>query len=109
LNIGGAEKMLLRNLPIFTTLGYKIDLYLLYDYGIYKEYKFNLGYNTDQFALYSIFPCKTDVYKQLMKTEPQKVYSSVITETYDIEIAFQESYATKIISTSSNIKSKKIA
>ena len=27
LNIGGAEKMLLRNLPIFTTLGYKIDLY----------------------------------------------------------------------------------
>lgn len=109
LNIGGTEKTLLCNLPIFMSMGYKIDLYLLYDYGIYRDYVADFEYNTDQFALYSIFPCKTDTYKQLMKTEPQKVYSSVITETYDIEIAFQESYATKIISNSLNKKSKKIA
>ena len=35
LDIGGAEKMLLRFLPVFISLGYKIDLYLLYNYRIY--------------------------------------------------------------------------
>ena len=34
LDIGGAEKMLLRFLPVFISLGYKIDLYLLYNYRI---------------------------------------------------------------------------
>lgn len=108
-NIGGAEKMLLRTLPVFTSLGYKIDLCLLYNCGIHIDFEFDFGYNADQFTLFSIFPNKTDAYKQLMKNEPQKVYDSVISDTYDIEIAFQESYATKIISTSQNQKSKKIA
>ncbi|MCI5512356.1 MAG: glycosyltransferase [Eubacterium sp.] len=109
LNIGGTEKMLLRILPIFISFGYKIDLYLLYNYGMHIDFEFDFGYNTDQLALFSIFPYKTNGYKQLMKSEPQKVYYSVINDTYDIEIAFQESYATKIISTSQNKKSKKIA
>lgn len=101
--------MLLRILPIFISFGYKIDLYLLYNYGMHIDFEFDFGYNTDQLALFSIFPYKTNGYKQLMKSEPQKVYYSVINDTYDIEIAFQESYATKIISTSQNKKSKKIA
>lgn len=109
LNIGGTEKMLLRIIPVFISLGYKVDLYLLYNYGMHMDFEFDFGYNTDQFTLFSIFPYKTNDYKQLMKKEPQKVYYSVIHDTYDIEIAFQESYATKIISTSQNKKSKKIA
>ena len=44
LDIGGAEKMLLRFLPVFISLGYKIDLYLLYNYristGSYLTFRF---------------------------------------------------------------------
>lgn len=101
--------MLLRFLPVFISLGYKIDMYLLYNYGMHIDFGLNLEYNTEQLELSSIFPYETNDYKQLMKNEPQKVYDSVIHDTYDIEIAFQESYATKIVSTSQNKKSKKIA
>lgn len=109
LDIGGAEKMLLRFLPVFISLGYKIDLYLLYNYRMQMDFEFDLGYTSNQIELFSIFPYKTNDYKQFMKNEPQEVYYSVIHDTYDVEIAFQESYATKIISTSKNKKSKKIA
>lgn len=109
LSIGGTEKMLLRFLPIFMSLGYKIDLYLLYDFRLNINFESYLGCNYDQFNIFSIFPYKTDDYKRLMKEDPHKVYYSAIHDTYDIEIAFQESYSTKLISTSTNEKSKKIA
>lgn len=108
-NIGGAEKMLLRFMPIFFSLGYRVDIYLLYNYGMHIDFELDLGFNSNQLVLGSIFSNETDENKQLMKNEPQKVYRSVIHDTYDIEIAFQESYSTKIISTSQNKKSKKIA
>lgn len=109
LNIGGAEKMLLRFLPVIISLEYKVDLYLLYNYGMHKDFELDLKFNTNQFSLFSIFPQETDDYNRLMKNEPQKIYDFAIHETYDMEIAFQESYATKIISNSRNKKSRKLA
>lgn len=109
LNIGGAEKMLFRFMPVFMSLGYRVDIYLLYNYGMHIDFGLEPEFNSNQLVLGSIFPNETDENKQLMKNEPQKVYNSAIHDTYDIEIAFQESYSTKIISTSQNKKSKKIA
>ena len=100
--------MLLRFLPIFMSLGYKIDLYLLYDFRLNIKFESYLGCNYDQINIFSIFPYKTDDYKRLMKEDPHKVYYSAIHDTYDIEIAFQDSYSTKLSSTSTNEKSKKI-
>lgn len=109
LDVGGTEKMLLRFLPVFVSLGYKIDLCLLYNYRMPINVETDLDLSNDQIKVFSIFPNKTNDYKQLMKKTPRKVYYSVIHDTYDVEIAFQESYATKLVSTSKNSKSIKIA
>lgn len=108
-NIGGAEKMLLRILPTFLSLGYKIDIFLLYNSKTLLEYKTNLWLNSSQCTVSSFFPYKDERYKKIMKAKPDAVYREHINEKYDIEIAFQESYATKIISKSPNKKSIKIA
>lgn len=109
LNIGGTEKMLLRFLPFFFSFGYKIDIYLLYNSGILLDSKLDWLFNSDQCTVSSFFPQKTDEYKKNMKENPLSVYKMNIRKKYDIEIAFQESYATKIVSNSPNKKSTKIA
>lgn len=109
LNIGGTEKMLLRFLPIFLSLGYKVDIYLLYNTGILLESKNDWLINSKQCTVSSFFSQKTDEYKKIMKENPISVYKKNIKKEYDIEIAFQESYATKIVSNSTNEKSMKIA
>lgn len=109
LNIGGTEKMLLRFLPIFFSLGYKVDIYLLYNTGILLESKLDWLLNSKQCTVSSFFPQKTDKNKKIMKENPISVYKKNIKKEYDIEIAFQESYATKIVSNSPNKKSMKIA
>ncbi len=109
LNIGGTEKMLLRFLPIFLSLGYKVDIYLLYNTGILLESKLDGLLNSKQCTVSSFFPQKTDKNKKIMKENPISVYKKNIKKEYDIEIAFQESYATKIVSNSPNKKSMKIA
>lgn len=109
LNIGGTEKMLLRFLPIFLSLGYKVDIYLLYNTGILLESKLDWLLNSKQCTVSSFFPQKTDKNKKIMKENPISVYKKNIKKEYDIEIAFQESYATKIVSNSPNKKSMKIA
>ena len=109
LNIGGTEKMLLRFLPIFLSLGYKVDIYLLYNTGILLESKLYWLLNSKQCTVSSFFPQKTDKNKKIMKENPISVYKKNIKKEYDIEIAFQESYATKIVSNSPNKKSMKIA
>lgn len=38
--------MLLRFLPVFISLGYKIDLYLLYNYRMQMDFEFDLGYTS---------------------------------------------------------------
>ena len=109
LNIGGAEKMLLRFLPIFFSLGYKVDIYLLYNTGILLESKLDRLLNSDQCTVSSFFSEKKDEYKKIMKENPISVYKKNIRKEYNIEIAFQESYATKIVSNSPNENSQKIA
>lgn len=109
LNIGGTEKMLLRFLPFFFSFGYKIDIYLLYNSGIFLDSKHEWLLNSNQCTVSSFFPQKTDKYKKIMKENPLSVYQKNIKKEYDIEIAFQESYATKIVSSSPNKKSTKIA
>lgn len=109
LNIGGAEKMLLRFLPFLFSLGYKIDIYVLYNSGILLDSKHEWLLNSNQCTVSSFFPQKTDEYQKNMKEDPLSVYKKNIRKEYDIEIAFQESYATKIVSNSPNKKSTKIA
>lgn len=109
LNIGGTEKMLLRFLPFFFSLGYKVDIYLLYNSGFLLESKIDWLLNSDQCTISSFFSEKTDAYKKIMKEDPISVYKKNIRKEYDVEIAFQESYATKIVSNSPNEKSTKIA
>ena len=57
----------------------------------------------------SIFNCKTDSAKELIKNCPKKVYAENISEKYNVEIAFLEGYPTQLISASSNSSSIKIA
>lgn len=47
--------------------------------------------------------------KMIYALTPQKVYNHFFKESYDIEVAFIEGYATKMIAASSNKSSKKIA
>jgi len=109
LNIGGAEKMLLRFLPIFFSLGYKVDIYLLYNSGILLESNLDCLLNSEQCTVSYFFSQKKEEYKKIMKENPISVYKKNIKKEYNIEIAFQESYATKIVSNSPNEKSTKIA
>ncbi len=108
-NIGGTEKMLLRFMPIFLSLGYKVDVYLLYNSGIILKSLPKWLLYSNQFTISSFFSEKNDANKMNMKENPKEVYQKCIKKTYDIEIAFQESYATKIVSNSPNPKSLKIA
>lgn len=103
LDIGGTEKMLLRILPSWISMGFKIDILLLYNYtfSVPKEWnKCNISY---------IYPQKTRIAKQDLKTHPDLIYKKYVKKNYDVEIAFQEGFPTKIISKSTNKKSIKIA
>ena len=48
-------------------------------------------------------------YKFIYSAKTESVYKKYVKEQYDIEIAFVEGYATKLVGVSSNIKSRKIA
>lgn len=109
LNIGGAEKMLLRMLPIMLSLNYKVDIFLLYKSGLLLQSWANTYQNNTLCTLSSFFPYEKDEFKKFMKNHPDEVYQQNIFKKYDVEIAFQESYATKIVSNSPNKNSIKIA
>lgn len=49
------------------------------------------------------------LYKYIYAANPKKIYKKFICEQYDVEIAFVEGFATKLIAFSSNKSSKKIA
>lgn len=103
LRIGGTEKMLLRALPIWNSLGFDIDILLLYNDITLLDDELN-NYNIS-----FIFSEKSDKAKQKMKEVPDLIYQKYIKKDYDIEIAFQEGFPTKLISRSTNSRSKKIA
>lgn len=109
LNIGGAEKMLLRMLPMIFSHDYKVDLFLLYNSGSLLQIWPDIIKNNPLCTLSSFFPYENEKCKSIMKNHPDEVYRHNISKVYDIEIAFQESYATKIVSMSPNKSSMKIA
>lgn len=103
LRIGGTEKMLLRILKQWVALNYEIDIVLLYNSVTLRDDVLNRCHIT------SIFPEKSQQAKQLVKSDPVSVYHSIINKSYDIEIAFQEGFPTKLVAGSPNPLSYKIA
>lgn len=103
LRIGGTEKMLVRTLPIWRSLGFDIDILLIYDDITLLDEELN------NYHISSIFSEKSEEAKQELKDHPDIIYQKHIKKKYDIEIAFQEGFPTKLISNSTNSQSKKIA
>lgn len=102
LNIGGAEKSLVRILHDIDLKKYKVELVL-----IFNEKKL-LSELPDGICISYIFPQQTEEYKERIRCYPEDVYKSFIKTNYDIEIAFLEGYPTALIASGNN-KSYKIA
>ena len=108
---GGAEKILIETIKKIDKNKYDIDLMTIYDEGIYindakkianyktifKKHKKVLG-----ISFYSL------ILRYLKIMPSTYLYKKYIKKTYDIEIAFLEGAATKIISGSTNYNSRKI-
>lgn len=116
---GGAEKIfqtLLRNLPkdryditVYSVNECKIDYNY---YPKYIKYKYIFGSIDENVGSFSntITKIKNKIKLWMYeKCSSTFFYKQVIKEKYDIEIAFIEGYATKIVSGSNNKNSKKIA
>jgi glycosyltransferase involved in cell wall biosynthesis len=113
---GGAEKVLSDLVTKLDKSRYDITVVTVVDGGIYRDVIENICNN-----YYSILPdpikCNTLFkklfykvrYKLLYKLPTSWIYKYFIKGDFDIEIGFVEGFATKIISNSNNIKSKKIA
>jgi glycosyltransferase involved in cell wall biosynthesis len=105
---GGAEKVLINLLNHLNTNKYSITLLLLFNEGVYLKdvpphvevkYLFNPKSTWLRKIIYKIF-----------KYFPaEKIYKKYIKESYDVEIAFLEGCTTKLISGSTNPRSKKVA
>ncbi len=112
---GGAEKVLTDLVANLDASKYDITVCSLVDIGVYKDYLSNICTYKSVLAPESSY--KTTLqkkwyglkYKLIRKLPPKTAYSYCFKEKFDIEIAFIEGFATKIIAGSSNSKSKKIA
>ena len=106
---GGAEKVLLDTVNNLVTDNIEITVQTIFDSGIFSTQlndkikyknilrkKSNIIYKFLAFAFWRILP-------------PKIIYNVFIKDDYDYEIAFLEGFPTKIISNSTNKKSKKIA
>lgn len=103
LSLGGAEKMFLRILDTIDLNQFELHIKLVFEERL-PDISLPANINIS-----SIFNCKTDSAKELIKNCPKKVYAENISEKYDVEIAFLEGYPTQLISASSNSSSIKIA
>lgn len=102
LNGGGAEKVLLILLNNLPTEEYEITLALVYKTGIYLQ---NIPPHV---KIKYIFEDNIDASEQILN-DSDSIYKNFLQNDCDIEIAFLEGNATKILSKSTNKKSKKIA
>lgn len=109
LSTGGAEKVLVNILNHVSKDNYEITLLTVFNNSsesnilesqVQRKSIVNVQNKYIQGALYKI-------YSKILS--PKQLYSRMIYEKYDIEIAFLEGLPTKIISGSTNQKSKKIA
>lgn len=106
---GGAEKVLLDTVNNLNKEKYEITVQTVKNEGCYiKQLNSNIRYKsiikTKNAFLKKVFM------KMITKALPSKwVYNWFVKEKYDIEIAYLEGVPTKIISASTNKKSKKVA
>ena len=112
---GGAEKVLTTIVKYLDKSKYDITVLLVTEVGIYlkevKKYCRVVAMLPNYDSLESFvdkLKYKLD-YKYIYSSSPRKVYKKYIKEEYDIEIAFVEGYATRLIANSPNKNSKKIA
>lgn len=103
LSLGGAERMFLRILDTIDLSQFELHIKLVFEDRL-PDVSLPSSINIS-----SIFNCKIDSAKELIKNCPEKVYAENISEKYDVEIAFLEGYPTQLISASSNNFSLKIA
>lgn len=116
---GGAEKVLYDIVKNLDKNKYNITVCTVWDTGIYKEeIKKYAKYTT----LFNELKQENTIYRKIInfmiqrfrnflteKIGPKWLYKLLIKKKYDVEIAFLEVLATKIISGSNNKKSKKYA
>ncbi|MGL5434019.1 MAG: glycosyltransferase [Lachnospiraceae bacterium] len=103
LNIGGAEKALVRLLKSCDLKQYKVEVKAVFNEMHLKPeipIEVNVSY---------IFRHRTIENMNMIQNNPKKVYNDFIEVGYDIEIAYIEGYPTAIIGASNNIKSYKVA
>ncbi|MDC1379399.1 glycosyltransferase [Algibacter sp.] len=111
---GGAEKVLSDLITNLDKTKYEITLCSLIDIGVYNKQISKVCHytsilpNPNELSVYHkiLYRIKYNLIRNL---PPKWIYNYFFKEQYDVEIAFIEGYATKIIGSSSNSKSKKIA
>lgn len=106
LNGGGAEKVLLDIINKIDSKRFEVTLILLNKNGVYLD-KINknitIKYLIDEGSI------KKKIQKYIITIFPKLYYKIKIKEKFDVEIAFLEGLATKLIANSLNRNSKKIA
>ena len=112
---GGAEKALVNLVKALDKEKYDITVMTVTDGGVYQKdiasvCKYQSFLSVDNYRKGGLtkllFWLNT---KYIYNAPAEKVYRRFIKEQYDVEIAFVEGFATKLISSSNNNESKKIA
>lgn len=129
LQVGGAEKVLVNLVNNMDSKKYDITVMTVINTGAFRsELNDNIKYKTifsppslkkknSNKASGNILSGTSNLKKQLLKLygffwrhiDCKKVYKRYIKDDYDVEIAFLEGVATKLLASSTNKKSKKIA
>lgn len=111
LNGGGAEKVLTTLVKNIDKKKYDVTVFVIAKTGIYVNdvedncrLLYALDFDNSKKGFF--FKIKS---KLIYSANPATVYKYLIKESYDIEIAFIEGFATKLIANSCNKNSKKIA
>ena len=128
LQIGGAEKVLVNLLKYIDKTKYDITVMTIVNdgvfvkdvekiEGIHYDYMFNAFFKKSRYNKKSIFYSISNklmnliwkFYIFLCKYYPKQIYKHYIKDTFDVEIAFLEGKCAKLIHSSYNKNSKKIA
>ena len=112
---GGAEKVLTDLVANLDKSKYDITVCSLVGVGVYNDYiksicnyKAILNHPKKDASFFTNYLYKIK-YKLVYNLPAKLLYKLFFKEKYDVEVAFIEGFATKIIGNSSNTKSKKIA
>jgi len=110
---GGAEKILATLVKNLDKTKFDITVLAVVNTGVYVDkikkycnYRFMLD-GMESSNLLGKIKYRLD-YKYIYSQPAEKVYKRFITEEYDVEVAFVEGFATKLIAASPNRRSKKI-